>query len=177
MSIKDILSQHHVLEHVVLPKPIQALLEALDPTVPPGAPDHGIIEGDVNLVQDLANSPIPGFDFALALPAGGVAPAPFKLKLDPPEAPTSFRFWLVLRSQGQVHLGFKFVESVPGFALTGANIVNNPDGTVVLEPIDGSVPMLVSRAEDPAELGPALLVWGSESAPASIRFTPDTSAT
>jgi hypothetical protein len=176
MSIKDVLAQHRVLEHVVLPPSIDALLSALDPTVSPGAPGaDGIIEGNVKLVEDLSKSPIPGFDFALALPTGVVAPAPFKLKLAPSATPSSFKFWLVLASQGQVHLGFKFIEGIPGLALTGAKIVNNPDGSVVLEPVAGSVPMLVSRAEDPAQLGPALLVSGSESTPASIRFTPDTS--
>ena len=178
MSIKDILARHHLLDHVVLSRPIDVLLSALEPTVPPAEPDpHGIIEGDVNLVDDLSKSPIPGFDFALALPSGVVAPAPFKLRLDPPETPTSFKFWLVLASQGQVHLGFKFVEGVPGLALTGATIISNPDGSVVLEPIAGSAPMLVNRAENPAQLGPALLVSGSGSEAASIRITPDTSET
>ena len=66
MSIKDILARHHLLDHVVLSRPIDVLLSALEPTVPPAEPDpHGIIEGDVNLVDDLSKSPIPGFDFAL----------------------------------------------------------------------------------------------------------------
>ena len=77
MSIKDILARHHLLDHVVLSRPIDVLLSALEPTVPPAEPDpHGIIEGDVNLVDDLSKSPIPGFDFALGQNANPNLPWP-----------------------------------------------------------------------------------------------------
>src|SRR5262245_38574385 len=138
MSIKDVLAKHNVLAHVVLPTPIDLLLSALDPVSPPPAPDaSGIITGDVKLIDDLSKSPIPGFDFSLALPTGVVDPAPFKLKLDPPAAPTSFKFWLVLTKQGQVYMGFKFIERIPGLGLIGAKIVTAPDGNISLEAIAG----------------------------------------
>lgn len=131
----------------------------------------------VQLKNNFSKSPIPGFDFALAAPPGP-QPAPYKVKMDA----TSFQFWLVLADQGQASFIFKFVRGVPGMALTGATRVVNADGSVSLVALPAGdpdfAPYLVSRGGEPGDaLGPALLVSGSESVPASLRFTPDTDST
>lgn len=177
MSIKDILTDKGVLSHVVLPPGIDLLLSGLEPIGPPQPLDAsgGIIEGEVQLSEGLSKSPLPGFDFALTLPTGVIKPAPFKLMI----TPTSFKFWLVLSRQGQVYAGFKLVERIPGLGLTGAEMTTDGEGMVTLTALPdgspGSVPMLVSRSEEAGSvLAPSLLVSGSASSPAGIRFTPDT---
>src|SRR5689334_6741580 len=146
MQIKDFLASKGVLSHVILPPAIDILLQALDTVVAPLDQGGGIYLGSVKLVKDLSKSPIPGFDFNLALPTGVVDPAPCKVKLEPAVGvPTAFKFWVNLAKQGQVYLGFKLVEGLPGLAMTGATIVENPPGTFTLQPIAGSSPMLVSR--------------------------------
>jgi len=170
-----------VLEHVILPAEVDALLSALQLV---GAPVQagGFETGTVTLVGDLSNSPIPGFDLALALPQPGLT-LPYKLQLEPAGgAPTSFRVWLALADETHALAVFRFANAVPGFALTGAARVIAPDGSVSLRAVDPTdakhVPVLVSGSSEPgAALGPALLVAGSDGAPASIRFAPDTDST
>lgn len=181
-SIRALLSTSRVLQHVVLPPAIDALLSGLEVATGPTATDDQTISlGTAQLVSDLSKSPIPGFDFALAPPTGVVKPAPFKLQYDDPAAPTSFRFWLVLADQEQALFVFAVIEGLPGLGLTGASRVVAADGTVTLTPLPagdpGLRPHLVSRTAEPgAALGPALLIEGSSAAPAAMRFTPDTSA-
>ncbi|MEA5120016.1 MAG: hypothetical protein VB040_01950 [Propionibacterium sp.] len=181
-SIKDLLDRSGVLHQVICPREIDLLLSALEPTGPADVPAGGVLRGEVRLTQDLSQSPIPGFDFALALPTGVVQPAPFKLELVPAQDPTSFKFWLVLAEQGQARFVFKFVEGIAGMALTGARLVVTPDGDAHLQALPADdprhAPVLVSRSpEAGVVLGPALLVAGTADTPASIRFTPDTSST
>lgn len=182
-SIKAILTRSGVLKHVILPREIGILLSSLRPTSDPGDPiTDGILLGSVNLDPNMSQSPIPGFDFALTLPTNLVEPAPYKLKFTPANEPTSFQFWIQLADQGQARLVFKFVGGIPGLALTGASKIVAADGTVSLEALpDGDpkhTPILVSRSsETGAALGPALLISGSATEPASIRFTPDTDST
>src|SRR4051794_35909667 len=100
-TIKSVLASAGVLQHVVLPSDIELLLSALE-TDGPTNTVAGITTGNVKLTSDLSKSPLPGLDFSLGLPSGIVASAPFKLKLDPQGAPTSFKFWLVVSQQGQL---------------------------------------------------------------------------
>ncbi len=181
-SIKDILDKSGVLQHVILPTEIAVLLAALEPVAAPVDQGNGISTGSVKLTQDLSKSPIPGFDFALTLPTGVVAPAPFKIKLEPAVAPTAFKFWLVLADQGQVRFVFKIVKGLAGMALSGAKRNVSPSGDVSLEALPlgdpKHDPVMVSRSpEGGAALGPALVVFGSAAAPASMRFSPDTDST
>ncbi|HEY9504359.1 MAG TPA: hypothetical protein VIQ27_00195, partial [Gemmatimonadales bacterium] len=181
-SIKTFLAGRGVLAHVILPAEIDLLLSSLEPTAAPADQGGGILTGAVKLTEDLSKSPIPGFDLALTAPTGVIQPAPFKLKLTPAAAPTGFQFWLVLAQQGQARLVFKLVDKVPGLGLTGAKRIENADGTVTLEALAPGdpkhAPVLVSRStEAGAALGPALLVAGTASEPAQIRFTPDTDST
>ncbi len=181
-SIKEILVDSGVLAHVILPREIDHLLSALEATGDPEDKGGGIFTGDVHLIDDLSKSPIPGFDFALKLPTGLVQSAPYKIKFTPEAGPTSFQFWVLLAAQGQVLPVFEFVGGVPGLVLTGAAKTVASDGTVSLEALPADdpkhTPILVSRSSEAgAALGPALLISGSESEPASIRFTPDTDST
>jgi hypothetical protein len=176
--IIEMLRRSGVLAHVILPSEIALLLSSLELTGPAENRGDGILVGQVKLREVLGEKPLPGFDFALAVPAGFVDPAPFKLKLEPALEPTSFKLWVTLAKQGQIYLGFQFIERLPGLGLTGAERVAKPDGTVTLEPIAGSSPMLVCRSTEPgSEIGPALLIAGSAPAPASVRLTPDTDST
>ena len=176
-SIKTILSAVGVLKHVILTPEIDLLLSGLEVSDGPVDQGGGISTGSVKLKTDLSKSPIPGFDFALTLPPV-LKPAPYKLKLEA----TSFQFWLVLAAQGQATFIFKFVNGVPGMALTGAALKVEADGSVSLDPLPAgdpkSAPYLVSRGGEAGDvLGPALLISGSAAEPASLRFTPDTNST
>jgi hypothetical protein len=181
-SIKTLLSDAGVLAHAVLTSEIDVMLGALEVTTPPHSEGGGIATGAVTLTHDLSRSPIPGFDFALALPPTGTD-VPFKLKLEPAAGPTGFKFWLQLADEQRARAIFKFVEGVPGYALTGAQKkVNAADGSVGLEALPAGdpnhQPHLVSRSVEPgAALGPALLVSASSDAPSSMRFTPDLDST
>lgn len=184
-SIKDILNEWGVLQHVILPTEIAVLLAALETLAAPVDEGNGISTGSVKLTQDLSKSPLPGFDFALALPPGP-DPVPYKIKLEPTVeptvAPTAFKFWLVLADQGQVRPVFKFLKGLGGMALTGAKQVVSPSGDISLEARPNGDPkhdpVLVNRSPEPgAALGPALVVFGSAAAPASMRFSPDTDST
>lgn len=180
-SIKDLLGKSGVLAHVILPREIDMLLSMLNDTGEGQAAGAGISTGRVVLNGDLSKSPIPGFDFALTAPTDVIQPAPYKIKLDPPEAPTAFQFWLAVADQEQVLFVFKFVKGIPGMALTGAKLTETEGGIVLeaLPPGDPKhTPRLVSRStERDAALGPALLIAGTASRPASLRFTPDTDST
>ncbi len=179
-TLRDLLARSGVLAHVVLPPEPDAVLAALEVTSPP-QDRGGFNTGGVVLVHDLSKSPIPGFDFGLAVPEPGIT-VPFKLKLEPPDAPTAFKAWLQLADEKHALAVFTFVEGVPGYALTGATRVVDPDGSVRLQALPAgdpnAKPRLVSRSVEPgAALGPALLIAGSATSPASIRFTPDTDST
>ncbi len=181
VSIKDLLANKGVLQHVVLPSQIDLILAGLEVAAGPNQLADGIFGGTAQLKTDLSKSPLPGFDFALTAPPGP-SPAPFKLKLDPPDKPTSFQFWLVLADQERVLFVFKFVKGVPGLLWTGATKTVQPDGTVLLEGLKpgdpNHDPVLVSRSpEAGAALGPALLISGLAGAQAEMRFTPDTDST
>lgn len=181
-SIKALLANAGVLQHVVLPPDIDVLLDALEIVGPTDAAGPGITTGNVTLASDLSKSPLPGVDFSLGLPTGIVAPAPFKAKLEPPAAPTSFKFWLVISQQGQLFFIYKFIDALPSLALTGASLINNADGTITLQPrVDGDPqqrPILVSRSDEAgSQLAPSLLIQGDSTGPASMRFTPDTDST
>ncbi|MEA2914553.1 MAG: hypothetical protein QOJ15_6634, partial [Bradyrhizobium sp.] len=177
-TIKDLLATFHVLENVVLPSEIGAMLSALevtDPNPPPAAmPASGILRGHVKLTTDLSTHPLPGLDFFLS-PPDAAEPAPFKLMID---TPTAFKFWLVLSQDNKVFLAFKFLDALPGFALTGASKTTRPDGRIELAPLPGAdpkkMPRLVSRSQDGSQSAPSLLIQGSSGAPAGMRFTPDT---
>jgi len=174
LTIKDVLATSGVLKHVIVPPEISILLEALEPRGDPEVKGPGITVGEVILNGNVAKSPIPGFNLALQLPTEPVEPAPYKLLLEPPEAPTEFSFWLVLAEQGQMRALLKPVQDLPGLAL-GAARVEQENGLTKLVRIDGTTPVLVSRSEEGgATLGPALLITGSAAAPARLRFTPDT---
>lgn len=177
-SIKTLLQTHGVLRHVILPMEIDTLLSLLEPVANPTDMGDGIFIGDVAITNALSQSPLPGFDLALALPTGVVDPVPFKLKIEP----TSFKFWLVLARQGQACVAFRLLDRLPGFALTGAFRHVDEDGDVSLQALPAEDPRqrprLVCRSpETGAELGPALLVSGAAGSPATLRFTPDTDST
>jgi hypothetical protein len=181
-SIKSLLANSGVLGHVVLPPDIELILSALETDGAINDLGSGIRTGQVKLTSDLSKSPLPGLDFSLGVPTGIVKPAPFKLKLEPEVNPTSFKFWLVLSKQGQTFFVFRFLDTLPALALTGASLVNNPDSTVSLAPLPDSdsrkKPALVSRSDEAgSDLAPSLLIQGSGAAPASMRFTPDTDST
>lgn len=177
LTIKDVLTSSGVLKHVVVPPEISTLLEALEPKGDPEVRGPGITIGEVILNGNIAKSPIPGFNLALQLPTEPVEPAPYKLLLEPPEAPTKFSFWLVLAEQGQIRALLKPVQDLPGLAL-GAARIEQEHGLTKLVRIDGTTPVLVSRSEEGgAALGPALLITGSAAVPARLRFTPDTDST
>lgn len=177
MTVKDILTSSGVLKHVVLPPEISTLLAGLEPIGNPDEQGGGISTGKVILSGDIAKSPIPGFNLALQLPTEAIEPAPYKLLLQPPDAPTEFSFWLVLAEQGQMRVLLSPVQDLPGLALGSAR-VEQENGLVKLVRIDGSPPVLVSRSEEGvAALGPALLITGNAEAPARFRFTPDTDST
>ena len=83
-TLRDLLARSGVLAHVVVPPEHDAMLSALEVTGRPQPLVDGISRGRVRLVHDLSKSPIPGFDFGLALPEAGIT-IPFKLKLEPPD--------------------------------------------------------------------------------------------
>ena len=149
-SIKSLLANSGVLGHVVLPPDIELILSALETDGAINDLGSGIRTGQVKLTSDLSKSPLPGLDFSLGVPTGIVKPAPFKLKLEPEVNPTSFKFWLVLSKQGQTFFVFRFLDTLPALALTGASLVNNSDSTVSLAPLPDSdsrkKPTLVSRS-------------------------------
>ncbi|MFL9913297.1 hypothetical protein [Paraburkholderia sp. RL17-337-BIB-A] len=93
-TIKSVLVGTGVLAHVIVPPAIDLLLKSLEisgPTTPQG---DGIATGAVTPKDDLSETPIPGFDFALTTPPV-VGPAPYKLKV----TPSSFQLWLQLADQ------------------------------------------------------------------------------
>jgi hypothetical protein len=177
-SVRQHLANLHALDSVVVPPELGILLDALEIQPDSVTDASGTETGTVRLTGDLSKTPLPGFDFALTLPTGVVDPAPYKLE----HTPNSFRFWLALADQGQALLVFKFIRGIPGLALTGAAKIANADGSVTLTAFDDSdarhAPLLVSRGGGAgAALGPALLVSGTDTSVASMRFTPDTSST
>lgn len=182
-TILDLLRQRGVLAHVMLTPPIELLLGALEDAAlpanqPPPLPEDGILAGrQVTVVGDMGKSPLPGFDFALTLPTEPLGALPYKLKFNPPAAPTGFEFWLVLADHEQVAFLFEFVRGVPGLLLTGARPDTDANGVVTLTPLP-SKPALVSKSAEPgAALGPALLISATPDAPAAMRLTPDTDST
>ena len=180
-TLRDLLARSGVLTHVVLPPEPDAVLAELEVTSAPQDLGGGISTGGVALVHDLSKSPIPGFDFRLAVPEPGIT-FPFKFKLEPPDAPTAFKAWLQPAAEKHALAVFAFVEGVPSYALTGTAKVVDPDGSARLQALHAgdpnAKPRLVSRSVEPgAALGPALLIAGSATSPASIRFTPDTDST
>lgn len=177
MSVRSFLDEKGVLGHVVLPSEIDMLLSILDPVAPPNPIGGGIFTGSVDIDLDQNKSPIPGFDFQLALPTDQLGSVPFKLKLEPEQNPTSFWFWLILSQEDRVHAVFKFVEQLPGLGLTGATLVADPATGKSGLVSTGKPPILVSRAEEASQLAPSLMISGSSAEPASIRFTPDTDPT
>ncbi len=178
MSVRAFLQQARVLDHVVLPSEIDLLLSILNPNPAPAPLGGGIFKGEVEIDLDQNKSPIPGFDFHLALPTEQLGKIPFKLKLEPEQNPTSFWFWLILSEEDRVHAVFKFVERLPGFAFTGANIVTDAATGEASLASTGQPAVLVSRAEEAgSQLAPSLLIQGTPEKPASLRFTPDTDST
>ncbi|MBK8903657.1 MAG: hypothetical protein IPM53_20915 [Anaerolineaceae bacterium] len=181
-TIINLLKQYGVLAHVMLTPQIELLLSALEDGAPPNElpqmPDDGILAGrNVTVVGDIGKSPLPGFDFALALPTEPLGALPYKLKFNPPVEPTGFDFWLVLADHRQVEFVFDFVRSVPGLVLTGAEADTDDEGVVTLKSLPDK-PILVSKsAEAGATLGPALLISATPTAPATLRLTPDTDST
>ena len=139
-SIKDLLDRSGVFHQVICPREIDLLLSALELTGPAEIPPGGVLQGEVRLTQDLSQSPIPGFDFALALPTGVVQPAPFKLELLPAQDPTSFKFWLVLAEQGQARyrwIPFGAVPGEPGVPAATGRLPGRP-GSSVRRRVDGA---------------------------------------
>jgi len=178
MSVKGWLQAKGVLDHVVLPAEIDALLSALTPVADPTPLGGDIFTGQVKIDLDQNKSPIPGFDFHLALPTDQLGCIPFKIKLKPEANPTSFWFWLILSQEDRVHAVFRFVEALPGLALTGANVVHDEATGETSLTSTGQPPKLVCRAgEAGSQLAPSLLISGAPGKPASIRFTPDTDST
>jgi hypothetical protein len=181
-SVRKFLENQGVLKFVILTPEIDLMLTGLEIAGPVADRGGGIFTGDVSLTGDLSKSPVPGFDFALALPTNLADPAPFKILLEPAVNPDSFKLWLVLSGQGQVHFIFKFIKGLPALALTGAIPKVKPDGTVILEAIPegmpGHDPVIISPSREAgAEPGPALLVSAASGRPATMRFTPDTVST
>ena len=84
-TLRDLLARSGVLAHAVLPPEPDAVLAALEVSSAPQDLGGGISTGGVVLVHELSKSPIPGFDFGLAIPEPGIT-IPFKLKLEPPDA-------------------------------------------------------------------------------------------
>jgi hypothetical protein len=175
-TLKSFLATKGVLARVALDTPGELLLRMLkieaEPTLQPG-PDQ-IYTGSVSLNDNFGDSPLPGFDFSLGVPTGVVDPAPFKLLIEP----SAFRLWVVLAQQGDVFLGYRFLERLPGMALTAAEVVEPEPGRKELKQKPGARPMLVSRSEEPgSKLAPSLLVKAKAGEPTEIRFTPDTDST
>ena len=175
-TLKTFLAEKGVLAHIALEAPVDLLLRMLEiakgPDLNPGP--QQIFTGDVKLDENLSESPLPGLDFSLGIPTGVVKPAPFKLLL----TPTDFSLWVVLAQQGQVFLGYRFLESLPGMALTAAEVVEPEPGRKELKQKPGARPMLVSRSTQPGSvLAPSLLVKAKAGEPTEIRFTPDTDST
>jgi len=139
-SIETILQKSNVLQQVILPIEIDALLSALEP-VDPGDPVGGVLSGDIRLSDNLSKSPIPGLDLALTAPTSLIKTAPFRLKL---EGTTSFKFWLMLAKQGQVQAAFKLLDKIPGLAFTGATKTVAPDGREGLEALPAGDPKVRS---------------------------------
>lgn len=178
-SIKSVIGESGVLAHVVLPPALDFLLDELvvDGALSSAVDDTAqILLGRVKLDNGVSKSPLPGFDFGLALPTGVVDAIPCKLRLSPKVAPTSFEFWLVLREQGQTRVVFETVDRIPGFALRGATLADDPvTGKSLVA--NGQKPRIVSKAaEAGTTLGPALCIAGGPGDVASLRFTPDTNS-
>jgi hypothetical protein len=131
-TVKKLLEDFGVLGHVTLPPALDILLEELDVTTgfapdpshdPSSDPNHAqILTGGVTLGNGFSQSPLPGFDFGLAIPTDIVEGAPCKLRLWPEPNPTSFQFWIALAEQGQVRSYFELFDKVPGLSLIGADL-------------------------------------------------------
>jgi hypothetical protein len=173
-SMRDRLAASGVLHHVVLPTEIDLLLGELETD---GAGPFAALDstGRVTPATTVGQRPLPGIDLALALPPTGESLG-YRLVHDG----TSFRLWLELGTEGHVAPILALVQRATGLGLVGADRVQTGD-VVELRPFPASDPRhrpsLVSRAEAGAVLTPCLLVSGDATAPAGIRFTPDTSTT
>ena len=179
-SVYSLLAKSGVTAHVVVPDLIQTMLRALEVDGDPQPRGEGITEGAVRLVGPLGVSPIPGFDFALVVPDD--LPVPYRLRLAPTRQPTSFMFWLKLGDESHLGPYFDLVAGVPGFELTGAEKTTDENGLISLEAWpegdDRHTPRLICHSPEPGtELTPSLVISGSGSEPAGIRFTPDTDST
>lgn len=180
-NLREMLEHMGVLASVALPAEIDMLLKTLMAVRGPDKLEGDWYAGDLEIDGNLGESPIPGFNLSLTVPTDVVEAAPFRLMLErspaaaPGTAPDSFRLWIVLAKQGQACLGFKFIERLPGLGMQGAMKKETAEGTR-LEPT-GVKPILVSRSGTPgAELGPAILITGGPSKPATLRLVPDTSS-
>jgi len=172
MSIRSILQDHGLLNHVVLSGELDTLLSSLTPTAPPDELTPGIFTGEVEIDLDQNKSPLPGFDFQLGLPTDQAGSVPFKLKIEP----TAFWFWLILSKDDRIYAVFKFVEKLPGVALTGATVERDlATGEASLVSLEKPAVLVSKSNEAASQLAPSLLIFGTASKPASMHFTPDTS--
>lgn len=184
MSLYDVLHAAGLTARVVLPDGIDALLRALEPDADPEPLGPGATRGLLRLVGDVGAHPVPGFDVAFALPDPQVR-VPYVLRLTPSDAPgnpTGFGLWVEIGGEEHVAPYLGLITGAPGLALTGASKQVGPDGLVTLVPLPPgdplSRPRLVCASPGTgADLVPSLLVSGSATEPAGIRFTPDTAST
>lgn len=175
-TIKDLVRASGALRHVIVSAGIEALLDQLEVDGPLDVDAASLItRGSVRVSGAINRAPIPGFGMALRAPTDPIEPAPFKLQFDAANGATRFQFWLVLSHQGQARIVFDVIDSVPGMALSGADVVPEPSGGFRLVP-NGKPPKLVSASPDGAQLGPALLISGDANTPAGMKFTVDTDA-
>lgn len=161
---------------VVVPSEIGLVLDMLEfdanhNAQPAGA--SGEIWGTVRLSPGGQQSPIPGINLGLGLPADVAGDAPAVVRW----TATGFKVWIVLSKGSKVYFAFKPIETAPGAVLLPARKTEGPDGLVTF--VDDSANQklqIVSRSGDPLDqLAPSLLVHGDTDTPAALRFTPDTS--
>lgn len=171
-GLRDFLRTIPAGSRVVIPRDVGMLIEAFDFVGQGPTSDlPGEFSGTVQLTQGGQQSPVPGVNLGLGVPAGMAGTAPVKISW----GPDFFKIWIVLSEADKVYFAFKPIQGAPGLALTPATM--NPqdaDGRVSFVEQPGAQVQLVSRGRPGDQLAPSLLIQGDETHPAAPRFTPDT---
>ena len=179
-SVKNLLARSHVLNHVVVTGDVDRLLSALEVTGPTQDHGGGITTGAVSLVNDLSKSPLPGFDFALTLPARGFDPVQAEARAG--HEPDVVQVLAAAGARRPCPGGLHVHQGRAGIRADRREPQVGADGSVRSNrcpPADPrSRPCLVSGAAE-AGRGAGACVAGvrDAAAPASMRFTPDTDST